>query len=480
MSKEIKDNKELQTKWVDLLEGKDTASGESLNVGEPIKDAHKRFVTARLLENTEMALQESAQRNQYLAETGQGNETTQMDAISPVIMGMVRRLAPNINLAYDCVGVQPMATPHGVVFAYRAIKGPHKTAPFSSPGDARTGFQSGAAVDTAGNTPAQEWEIAGVSTDELFYYEADTTNSGTGTQTSNLTAPNYSSYSVGSGMNVNTGERLGTSGGGSFGEVSFTIEKSSVEAKTRALRTSWTDELAQDAKAVHGLDVQAELNNIISMEIAADTAREIINTIRYVALVATGDIQFSNGTVVRNTAGNPVLGTAGQFDMDLNSDGRWSNEKHKSLLMKINKEANKIAKKTRRGRANFIICSSDVASMLDLTGKMTYAPAIDNNLMVDDTGNTFVGVLQGRYKVYIDPYLGYDEVILGYKGASPMDAGMFFCPYQPLQFVMVRDPGSLQPVMAAKSRYGILANPFTTNTRNSNLYYVKFRVLNIA
>ncbi len=453
--------KEARTKWKNLLEGVDD-KGESLGMA-PIKDAHRRQVTAVLLENTQ---------KEMLKEQ---NTTAGIDIIDPVMISMVRRLAPNLN-GYDMVGIQPMTGPTGTIFALRAHYGDQIAGPFGRPGDGRTGFQTGSALDTAGNTVAQQWGVNGVGTEEAFYYEADTTFSGTGTQTSNLSAPNYSSYSVGTAMSTATGEALT---GSSFGTMSITIEKTAVEAKTRKMRALYTHELAQDLKAVHGLDAENELAGFLGTEMTAEINREVVNTVRMVALVANGDIQYSNGNVIVDSSGNAVLSATGVFDLDLNSDGRWSSEKYKTLLVKINKTANQIAKQTRRGRGNFIICSSDVASILDLTGKMVYAPALDNNLTVDDTGNTFVGVLQGRFKVYIDPYLGYDEIIVGYKGPSPIDAGMFYCPYVPLQMIKAVDPASFQPALAYQTRYGIVSNPFTSIQRNTNLYFVKFRVKNI-
>lgn len=472
MANENADN--IKQKWKSILEGVDE-QGESLGFA-PIKDAYKRGVTAQLLENTAREVGGA----QVLTEAGAAvnNVTAGVDRVDPVLIKMVRRLSPNL-MAYDMVGVQPMTGPTGLIFAMRAHYGTQPTGPFGRPGDARDGFQTGSALNTDGRTQAQQDGFDAVSAEEAFYYEPETQFAGTGTQTSNLSAPNYSTYSVGTGMSTAAGERLGTTGGGTFGEMSVTFEKTSVEAKTRALRSSYTNELAQDLKAVHGLDAEDLISDILSTEITAEINREIVNRIRQVARIAPGAVVYENGSVKLDTAGNAVVGAAGLFDLDLNSDGRWSNEKHKSLLVKINKEANRIAKLTRRGRANFIICSSDVASVLDLTGKMVYAPAIDNNLTVDDTGNTFVGVLQGRFKVYIDPFLGYDEVIVGYKGASALDAGMFYCPYVPLQLVKAVDPNSMQPAMATKTRYGIVSNPFTTIERNNNVYYSKFRVANL-
>jgi len=463
--------KQLISEWVDVLDAEGVPA---------IKDPTRRAITAQLLENTERFFRtESEAKQGYKSQINEANDvsnvTSGVDYVDPVLISLVRRTAPNL-MAYDLVGVQPMNGPTGLIFAMRAMYGAQKTGPFGKPGDARNGTFD---VDTAGLTQQQQWAEAGYATDEAFYNEANTTKSGTGTQTSNG-AQAYSTYSVGTGMSTSVAETLGRgqTGDGSWNEMSFTIEKAAVEAKVRALKASYSFELAQDLKATHGLDAQTELANILSTEITAEINREIVNTIRKVAKLGAAEATYSNGSLLEDTNG-VVLTAAGSFDVNKNSDGRWSAEKYKSLLIKINKEANTIAKETRRGRGNFIVCSSDVASILDLTGKMDYAPAIDNNLTVDDTGNTFVGVLQGRFKVYIDPYLGYDEVIVGFKGASQMDAGFFYCPYVPLQMTQVINHETHQPNLGYKTRYGMVANPFTTMTRNSNVYYRKFYITNL-
>jgi len=461
--------KQIIKEWADVLDAEGLPA---------IKDPTRRAITAQLLENTEVFFKAEAQaRGGFKGALNEANDvsnqTNGIDYVDPVLISLVRRTAPNL-MAYDLVGVQPMNGPTGLIFAMRASYGAQKDGPFGKPGDARgTAFD----VDTAGLTQQQQWAEAGYAPDEAFYNEANTTKSGTGTQTSNATAPNYSSYSVGAGMATGVAETLGRGQGGdaAWQEMSFTIEKASVEAKTRALKASYSFELAQDLKATHGLDAKTELANILSTEITAEINREVVNTLRKVAKLAAAEVEYSNGTILEDTNG-VVRTTVGTFDLGKNSDGRWSAEKYKSLLVKINKEANAIAKDTRRGRGNFIVCSSDVASILDLTGKMVYAPGVDNNLTVDDTGNTFVGILQGRFKVYIDPYLGYDEVIVGYKGASQMDAGFFYCPYVPLQMTEVVNPETHQPNLGYKTRYGMVANPFTTMTRNGNAYYRKFKV----
>lgn len=465
LSEAVREAEDIKEKWQPLIEGVDEDGNE---LGLPaIASYDKKRIVARLLENTE---------KQYLAE----NQTTGIDIVDPVLINLVRRTAPNL-MAYDTVGVQPMNGPTGLIFALRAHRGAQPVGPFGRPGDARSGFETGDDVDSQGDTTSEQWGIDGKATNEILFGEADTTFSGTGTQTSNATAPNYTAYSVGTGLGTNVAENLGGPGtnDGDFGEVSFTIEKRSVEAKERTLKADYTVQIAQDLKAVHGLDAETELSNILSTEILAEKNREIINRIRQIAKIAPAEALYSNGSVVTDSAGDVTLGTVGLFDLDANTDGRWQAEKFKALLMKINKEANSIAKDTRRGRGNFLIVSSDVASALDLAGKLDYAPAADNTLNVDDTGNTYVGMLQGRFKVYVDPYLDYDEVIVGYKGPNQMDAGMFYCPYVPLQMFRATDPNTFQPKIAYRTRYGIVANPFTTLKANSNSYFRKFKIDNL-
>ena len=468
LAEEVKYVENINKKWEAIVESRD-AEGRDLGFS-PIKSRSRKRDVAKLLENTER------EEKIYLKETL--NTTRGMDIVDPVIINLVRRTAPNL-LAYDLVGVQPMSGPTGLIFAMRSHYGSQPAGPFGRPGDARNGFQTGADLDSQGDTPAQQNGIDGSATNEAFYNEARTPYSGTGSQTSNLTAPNYNAYSVGTAMTTVAGEALGVSGGGSFNEMSFTIEKTAVEAQTRALKAEYTTEVAQDLKATHGLDAETELSNMLSTEILAEINREITNRIRQIAKIAPAEALYSNGSILLDSNGAATLGTVGLFDLDANTDGRWQAEKFKSLLFKINKEANAIAKDTRRGRGNFLIVSADVASALDLSGKLDYAPAVDNNLTVDDTGNTFVGTLQCRFKVYIDPYLGYDEVIVGYKGSSQMDAGMFYCPYVPLQMHRTVDPGSFHPKMMFKTRYGIVSNPFTTIKANANSYYRKFKVSNL-
>lgn len=424
----------LKEKWEPILAAEGVA---------PIKDNHKTFVTAKLLENTEAAI---------IQEAGPTNQTAGVQNFDPVLINLIRRAAPNL-IAYDMTGVQPMSGPTGLIFALRA--------------------HSGAQPNPATGTNQADWAAAGKAPNELFKDAANTALSGTGTN-----SPGYPNYQTGTGMSTGSAEALGASGGGTFNEVSFSIEKTTVEAKSRALKAEYTMELQQDLKAIHGLDAETELSNILSTEILAEINREVVETVRRVAKVGAAEKTYSNGALVTDSNG-AVMGTAGVFDLEVNTDGRWQAEKLKALLLKIGKEANAIAKDTRRGRGNFIVCSSDVATALDLSGKLVYSPAVDNNLNADDTGVTFLGTLQGRYKVFIDPYLTYDEIIVGYKGANAFDAGLFYCPYVPLQMVKALDQNTFQPKMAFKTRYGMVSNPFTTMSLNGNSYFRKFRVTNM-
>ena len=469
MANIYEENQAIKAKWKPIV--------ESTEGFDAIKDPYKKLVTARLLENTEKDVREGGNAGGVRKLNEEGNYTTGVDNVDPILINLVRRTAPNL-MAYDVVGVQPMNMPTGLVFALRAIRGAQPVGPFGRPGDARDGFQTGSALDSQNETQAQDWASAGVAPNEAFYNESPTSFSGTGSQTSNATAPNYSAYDIGTGMATTVGETLGRglTGDDDFEEMTFTIEKQSVEAKLRALKASYTFELQQDLRAVHGLDAEKLLADILSTEILSETNREIINRIRKVAKIAAAETEYANGTPVLDSNGAVVQSLTGLFDVNVNSDGRWQAEKYKSLLFKIAKESNAIAKDTRRGKGNFVICSSDVASALDLSGKLAYSPAVDNNLPADDTGNTFVGILQGRTKVYIDPYLGYDEVIVGYKGSNQMDAGFFYCPYVPLQMYKALGERDFQPKMAFKTRYGIVANPFTNLNRNGNSYYRKFKI----
>jgi len=450
---------EIQNKWAPVLDH------ESLN---PIKDAHRRSVTAMMLENTERALTESAAHGQYqtLTETpvassvipanfmGASSSTAGaggIDTFDPVLISLVRRAMPNL-IAYDICGVQPMTGPTGLIFAMRSR--------YSAQDGSETFYNE---VNTAFSTVA-----SGANT---FGNKFVGTIPGA-TNTSPLTAVN--TYNTGAGMSTAQAEALGTYQNTDFAQMAFSIEKVTVTANTRALKAEYTMELAQDLKAIHGLDAETELANILSAEILAEINREVVRTINITAEAGAQD----------NTT------TAGVFDLDTDSNGRWSVEKFKGLMFQLEREANQIAKQTRRGKGNIVICSSDVASALQMAGVLDYAPALNsNNLQVDDTGNTFAGVLNGRLKVYIDPYaLGGNYLTVGYKGSSAFDAGLFYCPYVPLQMVRAVDPTSFQPKIGFKTRYGMVANPFAegltkgsgrSNVISTNKYYRRVIVNNL-
>jgi hypothetical protein len=428
-------NEELMKKWGPVLEH------EAL---PQIQDKHKAAVTATLLENTETALREGSSYSPSSllseAEVGPVNNVGQVQNYDPVLISLVRRAMPNL-VAYDIAGVQPMTGPTGLIFAMRSNY-----------------------VDAANNE---------VKT-EAFYGEADTDFSGTGTQAGST--GNAATANTGTGMATNAAEELGSTGGGAFGEMSFQIDKVSVTAKSRALKAEYTTELAQDLKAIHGLDAETELANMLSAELLAEINREVVRTVYNAAV--TG----SQGTA-----------SAGTFNLDVDANGRWSVEKFKGLMFQIEKEANEIAKATRRGKGNIIVCSSDVASALQMAGVLDYTPALNsNNLQPDDTGNTFVGVLNGRFRVYIDPYAGNNYMVVGYKGSNAFDAGLFYCPYVPLQMVRAVGENSFQSKLGFKTRYGMVANPFAKGatawadsdgdaglTNNSNVYYRRSLITNL-
>ena len=416
----------LNEKWKPILEHADLPK---------IADANKRAIVAQLLENTEKALQES---NSW-STTSLLNETPvnasadlggSVKGYDPVLISLVRRAMPNL-IAYDVAGVQPMTGPTGLIFAMRP---------------------------QYANTTA--------FTGESFYNEANTGFSGTG---------NNAGVSTGSGATANTGTGVSTTNmeaNTAYNQMGFSLEKVSVTAKSRALKAEYTTELAQDLKAIHGLDAETELANILQTEILAEINREVVRTIY--------------NTAVRGA--NTGTATAGTFDLDVDSNGRWSVEKFKGLMFQVEREANQIAKSTRRGRGNVIMCSSDVASALQMAGVLDYTPALTNNLGIDDTGNTFAGVLNGKYKVYIDPYSGSNYMVVGYKGASAFDAGLFYCPYVPLQMVRAVGEDSFQPKIGFKTRYGMVSNPFADGsaastqgalTANTNEYYRRTLVTNI-
>ena len=409
------------------------------------KDQYRKEVTAVLLENQEREMQKQSEALFEVAPTNSGGtglsmggagSNGQMAGFDPVLISLVRRAMPQL-IAYDVAGVQPMTQPTGLIFAMKS----------------RYATQNGT---------------------EALFNEADTDFSGTGTHAGSDWNPG--SNTTGTPMSTAAAEALGTSGGGAFGEMAFSIEKTSVTAKTRALKAEYSIELAQDLKSVHGLDAEGELSNILSTEILAEINREVVRTVYTAAKVGA-----TIGTA-----------TAGTFDLDVDSNGRWSVEKFKGLMFQIEREANAIAQQTRRGRGNIIITSADVASALAMAGVLDYSSAIvgKNNLQVDDTSTTFAGILNGKYKVYVDPYTANVSAnqffVVGYKGTSAFDAGMFYCPYVPLQMVRAVDPNSFQPKIGFKTRYGLVANPFTTIdagadglASGNNYYYRKVKVTNL-
>ena len=432
----------LVEKWAPVLN--ENSAGE-------IKDTHKRAVTAAVLENQERALAEERAQYQGLTEAAPaGANTGSIGTWDPVLISLVRRAMPNL-MAYDVAGVQPMSGPTGLIFAMKSRFDGGSTsngeALFNEANTRFSGTQTGAAQPSDGSG-------LGSATDSDSSADDDRA---TGLATG--------------GMTTDSAEALGDSTGNAFAQMGFTIEKSTVTAKSRALKAEYSLELAQDLKAIHGLDAETELANILSAEILAEINREVIRTI---------NSQAKTGAATDNTAVNGI------FDVQTDADGRWSVEKFKGLMVQIDREANKIAKETRRGKGNFMICSSDVASALAATGMLDYAPAIAANLTVDDTGNTFAGVLNGRMKVYIDPYATVDYVTVGYKGTNPYDAGIFYCPYVPLTMVRAVGEDTFQPKIGFKTRYGMASNPFVGSTpanglatAKTNQYYRIFRVDNI-
>ena len=453
----------LQEKWAPLLDyqGLDT-----------IKDSHRRMVTAVLLENQERTMREE---REFLSEgptsntqSGtyagfSGGASSPVAGFDPVLISLIRRSMPNL-VAYDLAGVQPMNGPTGLIFAMRSkYKTQGGTEAFFNEADTAFSGQASNFSQTSG------WVDGAVG---LGTTAQAGTNPGLLNPESGQTA---TTYNTGEGMRTDDSENLGQSGGPQFNEMAFSIEKVTVTAKSRALKAEYSLELAQDLKAIHGLNAEAELANILSTEILAEINREVIRTIYKVA----------EQGAVQNTA------TAGIFDLDVDSNGRWSVEKFKGLLFQIERDANAIAQRTRRGKGNMILCSADVASALTMAGVLDYTPALNANLNVDDTGNTFAGVLQGKYRVYIDPYAANVSAnqyyVVGYKGSSPYDAGLFYCPYVPLQMVRAVGENTFQPKIGFKTRYGMVANPFAEGTAqgsgrllaNANRYYRRVRVDNL-
>ena len=412
-----------------------------------ITDHHKRAVTAAVLENQEIALREEG----LISEAAPGNATTSVANWNPVLIALVRRAMPNL-MAYDVCGVQPMSGPTGLIFAMKSRYGGGNTANREALfNEAETQFSG----DSAGTHDSDN--VSGL---------VDSTSTGPGT----IDDERLTALAAG-GMSTGEAEKLGSTGESSFREMGFTIEKATVTAKSRALKAEYSLELAQDLKAIHGLDAETELANILSTEILAEINREVIRTI---------NSQAKTGALQSNTAINGI------FNVQTDADGRWSVEKFKGLILQIERECNQIAIETRRGKGNFIICSSDVASALAAAGMLDYTPALSTNLNVDDTGNTFAGILNGRTRVYIDPYAQQNYVTVGYKGSNPYDAGIFYCPYVPLTMVRAVGEDTFQPKIGFKTRYGMVSNPFVGATPanglaavKTNQYYRIFRVDNI-
>ena len=443
-------SEQLVKKWQPVLEHPELPK---------VTDSYKKAVTAVILENQERALRED---RAFISEAAPQNSTdaSYVQNWDPILISLVRRAMPNL-IAYDIAGVQPMTGPTGLIFAMRAK--------YTSQGSSSEALFDAADTDYSGRNKAG-------SATGGFSSTADS-----GTNPALLNDSPAGTYTTGTGMSTAAAEALGDSSANSFAEMAFSIEKSTVTAKSRALKAEYTMELAQDLKAIHGLDAETELANILSAEILAEINREVVRTI-YI----NAEIGAAAGTT-----------NAGIFDLDTDSNGRWSVERFKGLMFQVEREANTIAQRTRRGKGNILITSSDVASALQMAGVLDYTPALNNNLNVDDTGNTFAGILNGRYKVYIDPYSANVNTakqffVVGYKGTSQYDAGIFYCPYVPLQMVRAVGQDSFQPKIGFKTRYGIQANPFaeagasTANavingagSANANRYYRRVQVTNL-
>jgi hypothetical protein len=455
----------LQEKWAPLLDYQGL---------DGIKDSHRRMVTAVLLENQEKFLREE---RDFLGEGSTTGSTSNTAGFSggavaggpvagfdPVLISLIRRSMPNL-VAYDLAGVQPMNGPTGLIFAMRSR--------YTNQSGAEAFFDE---VDTqfSGRKGNQSQYAVNPTVEANVGF--GTTAAQSGSNPGLLSAGgSQQDYNVGGGMSTADAEILGSDSGASFNEMAFSIEKVTVTAKSRALKAEYSLELAQDLKAIHGLNAEAELANILSTEILAEINREVIRTIYK---TAESGAQFN-------------VANAGTFDLDIDSNGRWSVEKFKGLIFQIERDANAIAQRTRRGKGNIIMCSSDVASALSMAGLLDYTPALNANLNVDDTGNTFAGVLNGKFRVYIDPFaanLAAEQYyVVGYKGTNPYDAGLFYCPYVPLQMVRAVGQDTFQPKIGFKTRYGMVANPFAEGTsaglgriqQNTNRYYRRVQIKNL-
>ena len=445
---------ELNKKWSPILDHPEL---------QAISNVHRRNVTALVLENTERAQRSDSDVIRGMTLLGEAVPTnstgSSIDNFDPVLISLVRRAMPNL-IAYDICGVQPMTGPTGLIFAMRSrYTDQANTEAFYN--EANTGHSSRLGANSLfGTTGAGSVNSVGANSASVGLFSSN--NAG------NVT------YNTVMGLILGTAEGLGSNTTAVFPEMAFSIEKVTVSAKSRALKAEYSLELAQDLKAIHGLDAESELSNILSAELLAEINREVVRSVIITAV--TGATEGTTAT--------------GIFDLDTDSNGRWSVEKFKGLMFQVEREANKIAKETRRGKGNIIICSSDVASALQMAGVLDYTPALNsNNLQIDDTGNTFAGVLNGRMRVYIDPYAITNFMIVGYKGSNAFDAGLFYCPYVPLQMVRAVDPNTFQPKIGFKTRYGMAPNPFAkgataadataTLEQDSNVYYRRVLVNNL-
>ena len=429
----------LQEKWQPVLSHPDLPE---------ITDPYKKAVTSVVLENQERALNEERgmiSEDAPINNAGGAVGGTGIDNWNPILISLVRRSLPNL-IAYDICGVQPMTGPTGLVFCMKARYNDNTSR---------------------------------LAMTEALFDEADTDFAGAGTHAGTDPFGDAATYGTGTGMTTAAAEAKGDSASNPFASMAFTTEKATVTAKSRALKAEYTIELAQDLKAIHGLDAETELANILSAEILAEINREVVRTV---------NLQAKAGA-------QTGVANAGRFDLDVDSSGRWSVEKFKGLLFQVERDANTIARESRRGKGNFILCSSDVASALSMAGVLDYAPALNTELNVDDAGNTFVGTLNGKYKVYIDPYYTLDPVsghnnegymTIGYRGSNAFDAGVFYCPYVPLQMVRAVGENSFQPKIGFKTRYGMISNPFVGSSPSdglasagTNFYYRKIEVENI-
>ncbi len=451
-------SEQAQSKWSEVLDHADLPK---------INDPYKRAVTAVILENQEKALAEERAQSGYMTEAAHTNSVSGggISNFDPILISLVRRSMPNL-MAYDVAGVQPMSGPTGLIFAMKSRYG-SQSGTEALYQEAKTDYSSSS---FSGSTGTPKNGTHGGDSSSLPGTDSVVNAGGAGTAGTTGADTVADPFGIGGGMTTGEGEALGDAASNSFAQMAFSIEKATVTAKTRALKAEYTMELAQDLKAVHGLDAETELSNILSAEILAEINREVIRTINVKAKLGA---QTSNIT------------SAGTFNLVTDADGRWSVEKFKGLLVQIDREANQIAKDTRRGKGNFIICSSDVATALAASGMLVYNPAMSTDLQIDDTGNTFAGTLNGRIKVYIDPYATVDYVTVGYRGSNPYDAGMFYAPYVPLTMVRAVDQGTFQPKIGFKTRYGMIANPFAnpnaapvndTGLNRSNVYYRIFKV----